>query len=250
MLLEEDRDQCCQLCKAYGVLSTPGLTLESYMFSGCLWEGKERASGSEWVDKEDPCRVFKCLAGVVTETKMICHVPCESPLPPRPGECCPTCRGTRLLLPPRNRCFLVQELRLEGEHEELSSGNCTKCTCMKNGMVHCVRERCPVLECPMERRVWPIEVDVRVLTLIYPNICPRQEGERWALDPCRSCVCTSGSVRCAMEMCPPMNAKGLQRAPLSSPNTACPPNTRLYHPEGTCCPACVESKRALSFAQI
>lgn len=38
-----------------------------------------------------------------------------------------------------------------------------------------------------------------------------------------------GKVRCAMPMCPPLNLP-------------CPPNSRLEHPEGQCCPRCVESK--------
>lgn len=38
-----------------------------------------------------------------------------------------------------------------------------------------------------------------------------------------------GKVRCAMPMCPPLNLP-------------CPPNSRLEHPEGQCCPRCVESE--------
>ena len=60
-------------------------------------------------------------------------------------------------------------------------------------------------------------------------ISPRQDGESWKLDPCKACACTQGKVRCAMTICPP----------LQSP---CPPNSRLEHPEGQCCPRCVESK--------
>lgn len=51
-------------------------------------------SGAEWTDPDDPCASLKCLAGVVTETNLQCYTPCNSaPLPPRPGQCCPTCIG-------------------------------------------------------------------------------------------------------------------------------------------------------------
>lgn len=50
-------------------------------------------SGAEWTDPDDPCASLKCLAGVVTETNLQCYTPCNSPLPPRPGQCCPTCLG-------------------------------------------------------------------------------------------------------------------------------------------------------------
>ncbi|KAL0128047.1 hypothetical protein PUN28_003347 [Cardiocondyla obscurior] len=56
--------------------------------------------------------------------------------------------------------------------------------------------------------------------------CPRQDGEDWKLDSCESCICKQGKVRCAMPQCP-----------LIFP---CPPNSKLEHPEGQCCPRCVE----------
>ncbi|XP_046408313.1 kielin/chordin-like protein [Ischnura elegans] len=363
MLMEQQRDQCCQQCK------------------GCIWEGVEHPSGSEWTKKDDPCRVYRCHGGVITETKMVCHMPCQSPLPPREGECCPVCKGcvingqevgaerdatipddpclkchcregangerslrcTKEACPvlqcppskqtkaqgqccptcigsrtvrtlPRNRCMLVSEVRQEGEWfsqavshpmypppsspppppfsmlastnksllanqtkavtkggslDGLPFGNCTRCRCGGNATVHCVREACPVLECPLERRVWPIEVGedgtkrrsccMKCLEeraearrqCVHDGVIYK-EGERRALDPCRSCVCQSGVVRCAVEVCTGPGAlvvtsKGLVHhtlTPSSSlkaePNTPCPPNTRLYHPNGTCCPTCIE----------
>lgn len=49
----------------------------------------------EWSDKgiDDPCSSFKCIAGVVTESNLQCYTPCSNPIPPRPGQCCPTCLG-------------------------------------------------------------------------------------------------------------------------------------------------------------
>ncbi|XP_071440295.1 BMP-binding endothelial regulator protein-like isoform X2 [Hetaerina americana] len=362
MLMELEKDQCCQQCK------------------GCVWEGVEHPSGSEWTAKGDACRIFRCLGGVITETKVLCHTPCQEPMPPRegeccpacqgclingqevgserdamipedpcltchcregppgrrsltctkmacpvlqcppsrqtraPGECCPVCKGSRQLRsPPRNRCVLVSEVRQAGEsfsqavshptHPSPSSpppplplvpttppdrgnitkatanskvgaadgglplGNCTQCRCGSNGTVHCFRETCPVLECPTERRVWPIVVNdggVKSRSCCMKCLEDRaearrqcvhdgvvyKEGERRALDACRSCVCQSGLVRCAVEVCTGggavvVTSKGLVHHVAASSsakeNELCPPNTKLYHPNGTCCPTCVES---------
>lgn len=62
--------------------------------------------------------------------------------------------------------------------------------------------------------------------------CPRQDGEDWKLDSCKTCTCKQGKVRCAMPMCPQLNLP-------------CPPYSKLEHPEGQCCPRCVESKHSL-----
>lgn len=53
------------------------------------------ASGAEWTDPLDPCKTFKCIASVVTETTQKCYSQCDDNqlTAPRPGECCPTCRG-------------------------------------------------------------------------------------------------------------------------------------------------------------
>ena len=66
-----------------------------YVFSGCIYRGIPYPSGSEWADPEDPCKTYKCVASVVTETTMKCFNQCddEHVIPPKPGECCPTCQG-------------------------------------------------------------------------------------------------------------------------------------------------------------
>lgn len=46
-----------------------------------------------------------------------------------------------------------------------------------------------------------------------------------------------GKVRCAMPMCPPLNVP-------------CPPNSRLEHPEGQCCPRCVESESIILVTRL
>lgn len=60
-------------------------------------------------------------------------------------------------------------------------------------------------------------------------ISPRQDGESWKLDPCKSCKCMQGQPRCAIHQCPPLTIP-------------CPPNSKLEHPPDQCCPRCVESE--------
>lgn len=62
-------------------------------FIECNYRGTIYTSGAEWSDADDPCASYKCIAGVVTESSIQCYVPCNNPLPPRPGQCCATCLG-------------------------------------------------------------------------------------------------------------------------------------------------------------
>lgn len=50
-------------------------------------------SETEWTEGNDPCRVFTCKAGVVTESRLHCYTPCSKPIPPPVGQCCPVCAG-------------------------------------------------------------------------------------------------------------------------------------------------------------
>lgn len=59
----------------------------------CIYKGEKFQSGAEWSDADDPCSHYKCVAGVVTESVLQCYTPCSNPLPPRHGQCCPTCLG-------------------------------------------------------------------------------------------------------------------------------------------------------------
>lgn len=74
-LVKKSSGTCCDKCRE------------------CYYKGKTFPSGHEWRDPDDPCLHYKCIAGVVTESLVQCYSPCSNPLPPRPGECCPTCLG-------------------------------------------------------------------------------------------------------------------------------------------------------------
>lgn len=59
----------------------------------CVYKGEIYQSGAEWVDEDDPCSVFKCVAGVITESITKCYTACSNPLKPLPGQCCSSCLG-------------------------------------------------------------------------------------------------------------------------------------------------------------
>lgn len=208
--------QCCPTC------------------ADCYVNGQE-ATDERTVTIEDPCVTCRCKMGRLTCTKQACpvlHCP-ASKIEQDKDECCPRCTGSgQYLSPPRGACVLGTILYESGAQFLLDE--CTHCTCTNTSVI-CTKETCPVLECANEYQTR------------YPHRCCPEcslieesrascsyggktygDGESWKLDPCKACACMQGKVRCAMENCPPLNSP-------------CPPNSRLEHPDGQCCPRCVES---------
>ncbi|CAD1472049.1 unnamed protein product, partial [Heterotrigona itama] len=280
---------------------------------GCVQNGVHHGSETEWTEENDPCRIFSCKAGVITESRLHCYTPCSNPIPAVAGQCCPMCAGKyashcrqignrsidvafpvlfagchvngqlvtadrsvtttedpcvtcrcnaagrltcakqacpvlhcpgskivhdsgeccprckgsrRYFSPPKGACMLGTGVYNSGMQFYLDQ--CTRCSC-SNSTVSCVRETCPVHECPAEHQIaLPGRCCPQCPEVEEVLFCPRQDGESWKLDSCKACACMQGKVRCAMPMCPPLNLP-------------CPPNSRLEHPEGQCCPRCVES---------
>lgn len=61
--------------------------------AGCVQNGVHHDSDTEWTEKNDPCYIFTCKAGIVTKSKLQCYTPCSKPKPAPPGQCCPICDG-------------------------------------------------------------------------------------------------------------------------------------------------------------
>ena len=60
---------------------------------GCVQNGVHHGSETEWIEENDPCRIFSCKAGVITESRLHCYTPCSNPIPAAAGQCCPMCAG-------------------------------------------------------------------------------------------------------------------------------------------------------------
>lgn len=60
---------------------------------GCIQDGTFHESGTSWSGK-DPCQVFYCKAGVITETKILCTEQCENAVAVK-GQCCPSCSSEK-----------------------------------------------------------------------------------------------------------------------------------------------------------
>nr|XP_018911499.1 PREDICTED: BMP-binding endothelial regulator protein [Bemisia tabaci] len=262
---------------------------------GCLHHDSFYESGTEWRDKSDPCTVLTCKAGVVTESEIQCYTPCKNPLPPGPGQCCPTCPDCRIngqevrpghsvailddpclrcrcestsrrmvcekrscpvlhcltspvknpgdccprcngsrhfVEPPKGQCLLNNELHPAGHSFEVD--RCTVCSCL-NATTVCKRKNCPALDCPPSRQSFvhgrqccPRCLDLPKSTECIDHGRTYQNGAVWQVDACKSCACMDGQVKCAQQTCPQLN-------------TPCPPNSKLIHDPGQCCPRCVDS---------
>ncbi|KAJ8947232.1 hypothetical protein NQ318_001519 [Aromia moschata] len=85
--------------KEYSLFSPNGkdcaIIAEIHTKSGCMYNGKHHHSHTEWPSPENPCKMLRCEAGVITESEVHCHTPCANPLPPEPGKCCATCPESR-----------------------------------------------------------------------------------------------------------------------------------------------------------
>jgi hypothetical protein len=272
MLVEKTKDGCCRKCK------------------GCVYNKVHHSSHTEWTDPDNPCKVLRCEAGVVTVSDLQCYTPCANPLPPEPGkccrtcpeckingqeatddrdvisddpclkcrcnkgrmtcakkacpvlqctpksqyhppgECCPICRGTRVLMNVPKSCSLQALFIWEGQ--KFSIDKCTNCTCQNETSI-CQRSACPVLDCAPDLQksvpgscckqcIMPEEVKTQ---------CSQggkyyEDGQSWKLDDCRSCKCHRGMPSCAMTRC--------------NVTLPCAAGTQLVHLPGECCEKCVE----------
>ncbi|XP_037941774.1 BMP-binding endothelial regulator protein-like [Teleopsis dalmanni] len=201
-------DICCRKCK------------------GCIFKGLAYASGTEWTDPEDPCRTFKCIASVVTETTMKCYTQCDDnqAAPPRPGECCPTCLG----------CKINGQIVSEGQEVVASiDDRCLVCQCTGNKLT-CAKKTCPILQCPItKQRKDPNECCPRCTEhrefmpvtgkCIFSNKV-YYDKTQFTPDRCTNCTCTNGTSICQRKTCPILE---------------CSPE---YQEMDGCCPRCIISE--------
>ncbi|XP_031786921.1 BMP-binding endothelial regulator protein-like isoform X1 [Nasonia vitripennis] len=187
-VIEDDKD-CCPQCK------------------GCMMNDVFFESGLEWTAPRDPCKKYTCNAGVITESRIYCHIPCDNPSPPAPGKCCPTCSGCRLN---DNKMFY-------GERRLKFSDPCLSCGCSTKKLT-CRKKVCPVLSCPQSK-----------VKYTPGNCCPHCEGigkfiddkkggcqfgekryrhgTEFVVDACTKCSCNESIIQCKRENCPVLRCK-------------------------------------------
>ncbi|XP_014245545.1 BMP-binding endothelial regulator protein [Cimex lectularius] len=203
MLLEIPKNGCCGKCK------------------GCIYKGVEYDSGVEWRDPDNPCKVFTCRGGVVTDTIEQCFTPCNDPFPPLPGQCCPTCSG----------CRVNGQTVVPGRTVRSMEDPCLKCHC-SNGKVSCAKKACPVVHCspssvlpPGPGECCPSCQGSRKLMLPPQGKCIlgtglHEAGRSFMPDHCTICECVNGTSVCSRPSCPVLDCP-LEKQELK-PNSCCP----------------------------
>ncbi|ESO84550.1 hypothetical protein LOTGIDRAFT_168619 [Lottia gigantea] len=207
-ILFDGPKRCCDTCK------------------GCRLNGVKHESGKSWFDKRDRCTSYSCKAGVITKSKVQCHVPCSNPIK-RKRQCCPSCKG----------CHFDGADRKNGEKFALASDPCVECKCRK-GSVTCMKRACPVLNCPDE-----------VIYQPKGECCPKCKGMRKIFDfpgACyfakrvyvdgfsfepkseTRCTCTKGTVICEKATCPPVACPVEERVQKGSCQVCEPKRNCLY----------------------
>ncbi|XP_055839337.1 BMP-binding endothelial regulator protein [Episyrphus balteatus] len=203
-------DTCCRKCK------------------GCVFKGITYASGAEWTDPENPCLTYKCIASVITETTMKCYTQCDNNqiMPPRPGECCPTCWG----------CKINGQTVAEGQEVVASiDDRCLVCKCSGRKLT-CAKKTCPVLQCPIWKQVQhpdeccPRCTEKREFMQVQGKCIFNQkvytDKKHFIPDRCSNCTCSDGTSICRRETCPILE---------------CSPEYQEMDSDG-CCPRCMTSE--------
>ncbi|ERE89489.1 kielin/chordin-like protein [Cricetulus griseus] len=158
---------------------------------GCLYQGKEFASGQRFPSPSIACHVCLCWEGSVNCEPKAC-APAQCPFPAR-EDCCPTC----------DSCEYLGVSYLSSQEFPDPREPCSLCTCL-GGFVTCTRQPCEPPACSH-----PL--------IISGHCCPTCQGCLYhgitaalgetlpdPLDPaCSLCTCQEGSMRCQKKPCPP-----------------------------------------------
>ncbi|KAK3916859.1 BMP-binding endothelial regulator protein [Frankliniella fusca] len=218
LLLSTPRDSCCSVCK------------------GCEYMGRSYASGEEWKDPDNPCRVFTCKAGVVTESEEVCYVPCphSQSLPPEPGQCCRTCPTCPMSEKDRDR---------DSRSVTLAEDPCVSCQC-RGGRLACSKKACPVLNCPQSTieqlpgQCCPVCKGSRRLLYELPaGSCllgteMKASGRSFHVDHCTTCSCVNGTSLCRRPSCPALDCPAEQQQ--TAPGQCCSTCTTALESRAAC----------------
>ncbi|XP_065139710.1 kielin/chordin-like protein isoform X3 [Paramisgurnus dabryanus] len=177
--------------------------------NGCSYAGIDYPNGMEFPHPTDHCRTCHCNNGNVQCLMKRCPpVQCADPYV-EPGECCPQCPA-----PPVD-CNVDGQVYRHMQHFSHPTDSCQSCSCL-NGIMNCRRRPCPSAVCSH-----PIIQDCcRTCDGCLYEGREHANGATFndASDPCTTCVCRDGTVRCERRPCLPVN---------------CP-----FPVQGQCCPRC------------
>ncbi|KAK9510415.1 hypothetical protein O3M35_005207 [Rhynocoris fuscipes] len=191
-------------------------------------DGLLKLEGESW---SVGCVNCICHGGRVMCNREVCPpAPCSHPLPPQPGECCPTC--TEDMQP------VVTSLQGCGDDRPAGStwreGNCVSCICA-NGIASCFTETCHQVDinCKTPLQVKNLCCSICLdgslhdeATCLVGNVTFNL-GDQWEADKCKRCTCDQGrTVTCIQTMC----------------ETSCSNSN-----ENSCCPKCKDSEGITDF---
>ncbi|XP_073919670.1 kielin/chordin-like protein isoform X4 [Castor canadensis] len=158
---------------------------------GCLYHGKEFASGERFPSPSAACHVCLCWEGSVGCEPRAC-APAQCPFPSR-GDCCPACDG----------CEYLGVSYLSSQEFPDPREACNVCNCL-GGFVTCSRRPCEPPGCSH-----PLTTPGHCCPIcqgcLYHGVTAAP-GETFPdpLDPtCSLCTCQEGSVSCQKKPCPP-----------------------------------------------
>ncbi|XP_032339184.1 kielin/chordin-like protein isoform X1 [Camelus ferus] len=158
---------------------------------GCLYQGKEFASGDRFPSPTAPCHVCLCWEGSVSCETRAC-APARCPFPAR-GDCCPTCDG----------CEYLGESYLSSQEFPDPREPCNLCTCL-GGFVTCGRRPCEPLGCSHPLTLSGHCCQTCQGCLYHGVTAAPGETVPDPLDPtCSLCTCQEGSMRCQKKPCLP-----------------------------------------------
>ena len=211
ILFDRPTNSCCDICK------------------GCIYHNQKVPNGGELINRDKPCDVLVCNAGVLTKSLSKCYTPCKNPIKV-PGKCCPVCPM---------QCKIGRKVYEEGTVFQSNKDKCVTCEC-KNGGVSCEKKVCPVLNCPTRSIYTP-----------KGECCPQCKGKRTVFDlgkgrclfrgkvypnstshivtpdKCSRCICIRGTMQCLRDTCPVLNC----------------PRRHQELESGQCCPVCKNYKK-------
>ncbi|XP_076848974.1 kielin/chordin-like protein isoform X2 [Brachyhypopomus gauderio] len=174
---------------------------------GCGFNGHNYQNG-ERVPSGDHCQQCVCVSGNVHCEHHPCPTTaCSHPVR-RAGDCCPRCE----------QCEYESQIYLDGQRFVSERNPCLQCQCV-SGVVDCTEDSCPPLRCTHPARQHGeccptcdlCEYDRRVYT--SGTVFKPQED-----NPCLTCTCQAGSVRCHEQSCPQMQCAN----PIREANSCCP----------------------------